>query len=370
MSLKTTPFNSAHRALHAKLVDFGGWEMPLHYGSQIAEHHGVRRDAGMFDVSHMLAIDISGDGARAFLLKLLANNVDRLGNPGKALYSCMLNANGGVIDDLIVYFLGPHRYRMVVNAATADKDLAWILEQASTVPGRLKVDSRRDLAMLAVQGPAARDKVWRALPSVKAGSEKLGAFVGAEVADLFIARTGYTGEDGFELMLPAAGAEQAWNALLEADVIPAGLGARDTLRLEAGMNLYGEDMDESVTPLECGLEWTVDLKGARDFTGRQALVAAPPRARMLGLILLERGVLRSHLPVETSGGKGMTTSGSFSPTLQASIALARLPVALDPDQPVKVSIRDKWLGARTVKCPFVRRGRSLIADFPAIDGSR
>lgn len=370
MSLKTTPLNSAHRALRAKLVDFGGWEMPLHYGSQIAEHHGVRRDAGMFDVSHMLAVDISGGGARGFLLKLLANNVDRLREPGKALYSCMLNTDGGVIDDLIVYFLDPDRYRVVVNAATADKDLAWMLDQAKAAPGILKIEPRRDQAMIAVQGPASRDKVWRALPAVKAASEKLEAFAGAEVADLFIARTGYTGEDGFELMLPADRAEPAWNALLEAGVAPSGLGARDTLRLEAGMNLYGEDMDETVTPLECGLEWTVDMQGARDFTGKRALGAAPPRVRMLGLVLLERGVLRSHLPVETSAGKGWTTSGSFSPSLQTSIALARVPVTAAAGRQVRVSVRDKWLQARTVKYPFVRRGRSLIAEFPAIDGLR
>lgn len=370
MNLKTTPLNAAHRALNAKLVDFGGWEMPLHYGSQIAEHQNVRRDAGMFDVSHMLAVDITGGRAREFLLMLLANNVDRLQKPGKALYSCMLNADGGVLDDLIVYFLGPQRYRVVVNAATADKDLAWMRGQAGDVRGQVAIEPRRDLAMIAVQGPRAREKLWQALPAVKAASEPLGTFFGVEVADLFIARTGYTGEDGFELMLPAARAEPAWKALLAAGVSAAGLGARDTLRLEAGMNLYGEDMDETVTPLECGLEWTVDLQTPRDFIGRQALASTPARARMLGLVLLERGVLRSHQPVETPDGNGVTTSGSFSPTLQASIGLARLPVVAHPDQQVRVNIRDKWLAARTVKCPFVRRGRSLIAGFPAVDAPR
>lgn len=366
MTLKITPLNAAHRVLNARLVDFGGWEMPLHYGSQIAEHQNVRRDAGMFDVSHMLAVDVTGEGARSFLLKLLANNVDRLQKPGKALYSCMLNQAGGVLDDLIVYFLDTGRYRVVVNAATADKDLAWMREQASDLPGRIEIRPRRDLAMLAVQGPSAREKTWHALPALKAASERLEPFFAAQSADLLVARTGYTGEDGFELMLPASRAGETWNALLQAGVAPAGLGARDTLRLEAGMNLYGEDMDETVTPLECGLEWTVDLQSPRDFTGKRALASSPPRMRMLGLVLLERGVLRSHQPVETSDGQGITTSGSFSPTLQTSIALARLPAAALPDRQVKVNVRGKWLAARTVKCPFVRRGRSLLADFPAV----
>lgn len=365
MNLKVTPLNAVHRGLNARLVDFGGWEMPLHYGSQIAEHRNVRRDAGMFDVSHMLAVDIVGSGARDFLLKLLANNVDRLQKPGKALYSCMLNQEGGVIDDLIVYFLDQRRYRVVVNAATAEKDLAWMREQSLELTGSLTIGPRRDLAMIAVQGPAAREKVWRALPEAKAASERLEPFFAAEVTDLLIARTGYTGEDGFELMLPADRAGKVWDTLLGNGVAPAGLGARDTLRLEAGMNLYGEDMDEAVTPLECGLEWTVDLQSPRDFIGKQALTTSPRRARMLGLVLLERGVLRAHQPVETPSGLGLITSGSFSPTLQTSIALARLPVAVLPDQQVKVSVRDKWLVARTVKCPFVRRGHSLLVDFPA-----
>ena len=366
MNLKVTPLNAAHRRLSARLVDFGGWEMPLHYGSQIAEHQNVRRDAGMFDVSHMLAIDIAGEGARDFLLKLLANNVDRLKKPGKALYSCMLNQEGGVIDDLIVYFLDQRRYRVVVNAATAEKDLAWTHEQSLTITKPLTIGPRRDLAMIAVQGPAAREKVWRTLPEAKAATEPLEPFSAAEVADLFIARTGYTGEDGFELMLPAGRSGKVWDGLLGTGVAPAGLGARDTLRLEAGMNLYGEDMDETVTPFECGLEWTVDLQGPRDFIGKQALTIRPRRTRMLGLILVERGVLRAHQPIETSGGPGLITSGSFSPTLQAFIALARVPLSVLPNQPVKVSVRDKWLAARTVKFPCVRRGRSLLADFPAV----
>ncbi|HEV8259738.1 MAG TPA: glycine cleavage system aminomethyltransferase GcvT [Burkholderiales bacterium] len=361
--LKKTPLNAAHRALNAKLMDFGGWEMPLHYGSQIEEHHRVRREAGMFDVSHMLAVDVVDEGARTFLRQLLANNVDRMQVPGKALYSCMLNDSGGVLDDLIVYFLDPRRFRLVVNAATADKDLGWMSSQRARAAAAVTITPRRELAMIAVQGPAAREKVWRALPQSKPATKALDPFFAAERGALFFGRTGYTGEDGFEIMLPAAEAPVLWQALLDAGVGPAGLGARDTLRLEAGMNLYGQDMDETVTPLECGLKWTVDLESPRDFVGKAALLGAPARAQMLGLVLLERGVLRAHQEVDTRNGRGEITSGSFSPTLDTSIALARLPIGVQPGEPAKVKIRDKWLPARTVKYPFVRNGRSLVAGL-------
>ena len=366
MSLKQTPLNATHRGLGAKLVDFGGWEMPLHYGSQIAEHHRVRGDAGMFDVSHMLAVDVSGKDARAFLERLLANNVARLTVPGKALYSCMLNPAGGVIDDLIAYLLGDGRYRLVVNAGTAEGDLAWMRQVAAQSAGEVDLSPRRDLAMIAVQGPRARERTWRALPALEAVSAGLSPFHGVEDREAFIARTGYTGEDGFELMLPAADAARAWNALVEAGVAPAGLGARDTLRLEAGMNLYGEDMDATVSPLECGLAWTVDLAGDRDFIGRQSLQARPAKAHAIGLVLVERGVLRSHQAVDSSQGAGVVTSGSFSPTLQVSIALARLPTGVQAGEPVKVNVRDRWLRATTVKYPFIRHGRSLLPEFPAV----
>ncbi|MGH8679349.1 MAG: glycine cleavage system aminomethyltransferase GcvT, partial [Burkholderiales bacterium] len=214
--LKQTPLNAAHRAGKAKLVDFGGWEMPLHYGSQIEEHHRVRRDAGMFDVSHMLAIDLEGSSARDLLRRLLANNVDRLGSPGKALYSCMLNEDAGVLDDLIVYLRDENRFRMIVNAATAEKDLDWIARQRKQTAPALKVMPRRDLALIAVQGPNARAKVWQVAPDVRSYTQTLGAFAGAESNGWLVARTGYTGEDGFEIMLPAAQARPLWDALLAA----------------------------------------------------------------------------------------------------------------------------------------------------------
>lgn len=360
--LLRTPLNAAHRALNARMVDFGGWEMPLHYGSQIEEHHRVRRDAGMFDVSHMLAIDCSGAGARPFLRHLLANNVDRLQRPGKALYSCMLNLHGGVIDDLIVYFIDEDRFRLVVNAATAATDLDWMLAQSQQFGADAAISPRRDLAMIAIQGPNARAKACDAIPDLKPVTAELETFHAAALGEWFIARTGYTGEDGFEIMLPAPAAEQLWQSLLGCAVSPAGLGARDTLRLEAGLNLYGQDMDAAVTPMESGLAWTVDMGTEREFVGKAALLAAPPRSRMLGLVLLERGVLRAHQQVRTPAGAGEVTSGGFSPTLDLSIGLARLPPAVEPLAEVEVGIRDRWLKARTVKYPFVRHGRSLLAD--------
>src|SRR3989442_12585341 len=195
--LRQTPLNAAHRAASARMVDFGGWDMPVSYGSQIEEHHAVRRDAGMFDVSHMLAVDLSGDQARAFLRYALANNVDRLGAEGKALYSCLLRPDGGILDDLIVYFLREEAFRIVVNAATADKDVAWFNALIAERGSGLTLEPRRDLAMIAVQGPNARDKVWTALPGSRAATEPLKPFIAAELGDYFIARTGYTGEGGF-----------------------------------------------------------------------------------------------------------------------------------------------------------------------------
>jgi aminomethyltransferase len=359
--LQRTPLNAVHRKAGARLVDFAGWEMPLHYGSQIEEHHAVRRAAGMFDTSHMLAIDLTGAEAGALLRYALANNVDKLREPGRALYSCLLRADGGILDDLIVYLLDADRYRVVVNAATADKDRAWLDGlRARRTPG-VAMQPRRDLAMIAVQGPTAREKFWTALPETRAASEALQPFSAAGVGDLFVARTGYTGEDGFELLLPAGRAEDAWNRLAEAGVRPCGLAARDTLRLEAGMNLYGQDMDETVTPLESGLAWTVDLERARDFVGKAALADRKVQRNLVGLVLVDRGgVLRAHQHVDTPPGKGEITSGTFSPTMQQSIALARVPSGVAPGDAAMVDVRGKSLNARVVKPPFVRHGKILV----------
>ena len=365
--LKTTPLNPIHRALGARMVDFGGFDMPVHYGSQLDEHHAVRRDAGMFDVSHMRVVDVAGSlGApRDFLRYALANNVDKLKAPGKALYSCMLEQHGFVVDDLIVYFLREDFFRLVVNAATADKDLAWLAKLSETHTSSVVLKPRTDLAIIAVQGPRAREKVWRALPGSEASTRDLKPFFGVEIETggegLFVGRTGYTGEDGFELIAPAQSVAALWNALRSEGVTPCGLGARDTLRLEAGMNLYGQDMDETVTPLESGLTWTVDLASERDFVGKTALTSLRPHRQLIGLVAVDAGgVLRAHQKVLTSMGDGETTSGTYSPTLAKSIALARIPSDVPIGATVYVQVRDKRLAARVVKPPFVRNGKALV----------
>jgi len=353
-----TVLNSSHRAYGARMVDFGGWDMPINYGSQIDEHHQVRRDAGMFDVSHMTVVDLRGARVRAFLRYLLANDVDKLKKAGKALYSCMLDEQGGVIDDLIAYYMDEQFFRLVVNAATRDKDLDWIARHASAFG--VTIQERRDFAMIAVQGPNARAKVAGLLsPEGAAAALKLGKFVAADIDGLFIARTGYTGEDGFEIMVPESQAVAFWQRLIDAGVKPAGLGARDTLRLEAGMNLYGQDMDESVLPFEAGLSWTLALDGERDFIGRAALLAAQasgvPR-EMIGLVMDEKGVLRHGQKVLCDTGEGEILSGSFSPTLGKSIALARVPAGAQGN--LRVDIRGREVPVRAVKFPFVRDGQA------------
>jgi aminomethyltransferase len=358
-----TILNDTHRALGAKMVDFGGWDMPIHYGSQIEEHHQVRRDAGMFDVSHMTVVDLHGPRTRDLLRHLVANSVDKLKAPGKALYTCMLDENGGVIDDLIIYYMSDSFFRLVVNAATHDKDLAWINKQASSFG--VQVKERADFAMIAVQGPTARAKVQSLLrESDRAPADKLTRFAAIEAqtaggVPLFVARTGYTGEDGYEVVLPEADAVAFWSALLEAGVKPAGLGARDTLRLEAGMNLYGQDMDEAVTPYEAGLAWTVALDEGRDFIGRGVLekqkASGAPR-QMIGVVMDEKGVLRHGQKVLTAQGEGEVLSGTFSPTLGKAIAFARVPAGALGD--VRVDIRGKEVPVRVVKFPFVREGQA------------
>jgi len=357
-----TPLYDNHVDAGARIVDFGGWDMPLHYGSQKEEHHAVRRKAGIFDVSHMTIVDLSGARVREFLQRLVANDVAKLKDYGKALYTCMLNADGGVIDDLIIYFIGDTQYRLIVNAATRDKDLAWIREQAAAY--EVDVVERAELSMIAVQGPEARqlaapciDAEWRE------GALALKPFNGMQAGDMFVARTGYTGEDGWEIVLPAAGAGPAWDRLLAAGVAPCGLGARDTLRLEAAMNLYGSDMDETVSPLEAGLAWTVAWEPEdRSFIGRapmQALRNSPDRQRFVGLLLEDKGVLRNHQKVVVEGvGEGEITSGGFSPTIGRSIALARVPAG-DYDR-AQVEVRGKLLNVRVVKTPFVRNGQIRI----------
>jgi aminomethyltransferase len=318
----------------------------------------------MFDVSHMCPVDVVGADCRPFLSRLVANDVAKLTISGKALYTAMLNEAGGVIDDLIIYFLTDTRFRIVVNAGTAEKDLAWMQAKVAEWQLDVTISQRRDgankLGIIAVQGPNARAKVWEVLPQVKAATEGLKAFFAAEVDQYFIASTGYTGEDGYEIMLPAGEAEALWKKLNAAGVAPCGLGARDTLRLEAGMNLYGQDMDETVSPLDAGLAWTVSLNTDRDFVGKSALLANGQQKQFLGLILLDKGVLRGHQQVITKQCNGEITSGSFSPTLQQSIALARLPLGVAIGDEVEVDIRGKALKAKVTKPVFARNGKAVI----------
>jgi aminomethyltransferase len=357
-----TPLYDKHVEAGARIVDFGGWDMPLHYGSQKEEHFAVRECAGVFDVSHMTIVDLRGERVRDFLRYLVANDVAKLENYGKALYTCMLTEDGGVIDDLIIYYVGDTDYRLVVNAATREKDLAWIRKQAEAFD--VSVTERAELAMIAVQGPRAREL---ATPCVDAeyrdAALALKPFNGLFAGDWFVARTGYTGEDGWEIVLPAAQAPATWDRLVAAGVAPCGLGARDTLRLEAAMNLYGSDMDETISPLEAGLAWTVAWEPAeRDFIGRAALEAQRERGdkrRFVGLLLEDKGVLRNHMKVVVDGiGEGEITSGGFSPTIGRSIALARVPAG-DYDR-AQVEVRGKLLNVRIVKTPFVRNGQVRI----------
>lgn len=357
-----TPLYAKHVEAGARIVNFGGWDMPLHYGSQIEEHHAVRQHAGAFDVSHMTIVDLQGERSTKFLRYLLANDVAKLIDKGKALYTCMLNSDGGVIDDLIVYYVEPGRFRLVVNAETREKDLAWITRQAATYS--VAVSERGELAMIAIQGPKARKLAVNLLTEEwRDAAVALKPFYGFEAGNLFIARTGYTGEDGWEMAMPASRAATIWQQLIDAGVVPCGLGARDTLRLEAGMNLYGTDMDETTSPLESGLGWTIAWQpNERNFIGRSAISKVREnndKQKFAGLLLEDRGVLRNHQRVVIGGvGDGEITSGGFSPTLQRSIALARLPAGTY--ERAEVEVRGKMLAARIVRPPFVRNGRICI----------
>lgn len=362
-SNQRTSLYSCHVEAGAKIVDFGGWDMPLHYGSQVEEHLAVRRDCGVFDVSHMTVVDVDGSGATAFLQYLLANDVARLRQPGKALYSAMLNERGGVIDDLIVYALEAGRYRLVVNCATRAKDLDWMARQAGGFD--VRIEERPGLAMLAVQGPRALAVMTSLCSETEAGIiGALKPFSAAALGDWFVARTGYTGEDGVEIMLPGDAAPALWQRLLAAGVTPAGLGARDTLRLEAGMNLYGSDMDENISPLEANLGWTVAWEPAeRDFIGRRALEQQRRDGvqwQLVGLVMTERGVLRGHMPVHVGWSErvGEITSGTFSPTLGHSIALARIPAGQGDG--AEVEMRGKRVSVKVVKPGFVRHGEKTF----------
>lgn len=354
---KKTALYAKHLECNAKIVDFGGWDMPIHYGSQIQEHRAVREQSGMFDVSHMTIVDVRGIDAALYLQKLLANDVARLTKTGKALYSAMLNNNGGVIDDLIVYNMDSW-YRIISNCATREKDLEWMT--AHTKGFEVTLTEHPELSIVAVQGPDAIAKVKSICTEAADLIDGLKAFQGQTKANWFYARTGYTGEDGLEIILPEEESSEFWQALLDAGVAPCGLAARDTLRLEAGMNLYGHEMDESISPLIAGMGWTIAWQPAdRHFIGRDALEeekAAGINQKLVGLVLEGRGVMRADQKVVVEGiGEGIITSGTFSPTLENSIAIARVPK--DTSDHCQVEIRGKLFDAKVIKLPFVRNGK-------------
>lgn len=362
--MNRTSLYNAHIAANAKMVDFFGWEMPINYGSQIEEHHAVRKDAGMFDVSHMTIVDVTGEDAKPYLRYLLANDVAKIQETGKALYSGMINHEGGVVDDLIVYFFDENNYRLVVNSATKQKDLDWLEQIASDF--NVTIKERTEFAMIAVQGPNAKEKAQSVFSDAQIEAVKgMKPFFGVQAEDLFIATTGYTGEAGYEIMVPVERAEIMWDALLNKGVKPCGLGARDTLRLEAGMNLYGQDMDETVSPLAANMGWTITWQPEdRDFVGRAALTQQKQEGteKLVGLVMREKGVLRAGLTVFTSAGEGVITSGTFSPTLGFSIAMARVPNGADtsPGTKVEVEMRKKRVTVELVKPSFVRNGKSVL----------
>ena len=378
-STARTALYEEHIKAGAKLVPFAGWDMPLHYGSQVQEHHAVRTASGVFDVSHMTVIDIQGSAALGFLQRLLANDAAKLTHPGQAQYGVMLNPEAGIIDDLITYKRADG-YRLVVNAGTRDKVVAWLdvqqseyLQAAKVEAQDLTITERSELAMLAIQGPDAVAK-FSAVSNMDVSG--LASFEFAEYnptsgamdptsqlpGTWMVARTGYTGEDGVEAILPAADAVRLWQGLLAAGVNPIGLGARDTLRCEAGLNLYGQDMDDTVNPLVANLAWTIAWQPeSRDFVGRAALTAikaAGVTAKLTGLVLIGKGVIRHGYRVKTAAGDGEVTSGIFSPTLGYSIALARVPKAAKGE--VEVEIRGKPVAAKLVKPSFVKLGQPVV----------
>jgi aminomethyltransferase len=356
-----TALNATHLECGARMVDFHGWEMPLHYGSQLNEHEQVRHNAGMFDVSHMTILDILGAGGRQFLRKLLTNDVDCLEHNGKALYSCMCNEHGGIIDDLIVYQRASDNYRLVLNSATRETDLAWIRKMSEGFAVGLQ--ERRELAMIAVQGPNAIAKTLTLLNPAQADAvSTLTHFECVEVEQWFFARTGYTGEDGFEIIVPKEHIVSLWNNLKNSGIQPCGLAARDTLRLEAGLLLYGQDMDTTTSPLESALAWTIKWDPAeRDFIGMGALFSQKQTGitrKMVGLTLLEKGIMRHGQSVIVEGyPDGIITSGTYSPSLKQSIALARVPTQTGDE--VWVDIRGKLVPAKVGKPRFVKHGKAI-----------
>ena len=364
-NLKRTPLHAQHLALGARMVPFGGWEMPVEYSGIVDEHMAVRTRAGLFDVSHMGEIEIAGRDALAGVQRISCNDAAKL-QIGQAHYSGLTTPEGTFVDDLLVYRLAPAHFLLVVNASNVDKDFAWIAAQIKPAGDAVAVNASSRYALIAVQGPAARG-ILQPLTGVDLSAIKYYWFAHGEVAGVrgTISRTGYTGEDGFEIFLPPAQAARVWTAILEAGapqgLVPAGLGARDTLRLEASMRLYGNDIDHTTSVLEADLEWIVGW-GKSDFLGMSALRAQKEiglARRIVGFEMIERGIARHGYDAEIGGKKaGVVTSGTQTPFLKKAIGMAYLPIAhTAPGTEFDVVIRDRRVRARVVPMPFYKRPR-------------
>lgn len=358
--LKTSPLHAAHLAAGARMSALSSWEMPADYGDPVAEHTAVRQAAGVFDISHLVTLEVSGAGATPFLRGLLANDVANLKRPGSTLYSCMLDDDGRILDDLIVHRISDGEYRLIANAGNAERAVRWMRKRIAQSGANVSLGTRNDLALLAVQGPQAIDRAMRAIPELNTARGVPSPFSAVRLSDLFIARSGFTGEDGLEVGVPIYRAEAMWEALLKAGIRPCGLAARETLRLEAGFRQYGQDMDDTTTPLDAGLVRTIDFSDPeRDFVGRQALEDKPWIACTMGLVFDARQP-EARMPVITPRGAGTTTSAAWSPTLGRGIAFAQLPQGSQIGETVEIELRGERLPARVVEPPFVRDGKPLV----------
>ena len=355
--MNKTALNNAHIELGAKMVNFSHWEMPISYTSLIEEHHAVRNTAGVFDVSHMSVFDFNGGDQVAFFEKIFANDIKKICNDDKAIYGALLNEEGGILDDLIIYHAN-EKFRLVSNCSTREQNRQWYEKHA--VEFGVEVVERSDMGILAIQGPDALSKIL-SIDGINPQVNNLQSFGCMFDGDKLYARTGYTGEDGLEIIVPSEDINQFWDQALKLGCTPIGLGARDTLRLEAGLNLYGNDMTIENHPYESNLGWTIDMTDEnRQFIGKQALLSIDQSKsqKIVGIILRDKGVLRSGYEVIHNEGKGVVLSGSYSPTLQSSIGLARVDQGYKKDG--KVMIRNKMLNIDFVSPRFIERGKILI----------
>ncbi|MDC0207743.1 glycine cleavage system aminomethyltransferase GcvT [Pseudomonadota bacterium] len=352
--MNKTPLHNAHIQLGAKMVNFSNWEMPISYSSLIKEHNAVRNAAGIFDVSHMSVFDFDGGNQIAFFKKIFANDIKKIYKNNKAIYGALLNEEGGILDDLIIYHAN-NKFRLVSNCSTREQNKQWLEKYA--VEFGVKVMERSDMGILAIQGPDALNKIME-IKEIDAQVNTLPSFGCMFEGDKLYARTGYTGEDGLELIVPTQDINHLWDQALELGCTPIGLGARDTLRLEAGLNLYGNDMTINNHPYESNLGWTIDMSDKnREFIGKNALLSIDQSKsqKIVGIILQDKGVLRSGYEITHEQGKGVVLSGSYSPTLQSSIGLARVDQGYKENG--KVMIRNKVLNIDFVSPRFLGQGK-------------